>query len=127
MRSPRSRNLILTTFALALGLTGCATAGGASGGGGGGPNRIVQEELAPLQQLDAYQAVQRLRSRWLTSRGGSQPALFVNGSRRGGGLSDLRSIRAADVAEMEFMSASDATTRFGTNMDGGAILVTLRR
>jgi hypothetical protein len=128
MRSQRSRN-ILTAFALALALgsTGCASAGGAAGAGGGGPNLIVEEELAPLQQLDAYQAIQRLRSRWLVSRGGSSPTLFVNGARRGGGLGDLRTLRAADVAEMQFLSASDATTRFGTNMDGGAILVTLKR
>ena len=126
MRPHASRQLTLASFALAMALAGCASAGGGSSSGGN-PNRIVAEELMELQQLDAYQAIQRLRSRWLTSRGGSTPALFVNGARRGGGLSDLRSIRASDVAEMEFLSASDATTRYGTNMDGGAILVTLKR
>lgn len=126
MRPQPSRKLALAAFALAVGLTGCASAGG-GGSSGGDPNLIVAEELAPLQQLDAYQAIQRLRSRWLLARGGGTPTLFVNGARRGGGLGDLRSIRAADVAEIEYMSASDATTRFGTNMDGGAILVTMKR
>ena len=127
MRPTSSRNTILLALALALGLAGCA-----SGGGGGSrpegasSNRIVRAELTPLGQIDALQAVQRLRSRWIQSRGGmagEPPVLYVDGTRRGS-ADELRFIRVDEVQQMEFLSAGDATTRFGTGHTGGAILVT---
>jgi hypothetical protein len=54
------------------------------------------------------------------------PVLYVDGGRRGG-VTDLRSLRPAEIAQMDYMSASDATTRFGTGHSGGAVLVTTRR
>lgn len=129
MRLHSSRNVVLVGFALALGLAGCASGGG--GGGGGRPagatgNRIVQEELVALGQLDALQAVQRLRAQWLRSRGGDAAVLYVDGTRRGA-ADELRFIRADEVMRMEFLSPNDATTRFGTGHTGGAILVTMAR
>ncbi len=126
MRSHLSKKLLVTTFALALGLQGCAS-GGSGGSSPGSRNHIVQEELDNLQQLDAYQAIQRLRAHWLRTRGGNPPVVMLDGNRQAGGLEVLRSIRVADVQEMEYMTARDATTRYGTNMDGGAILVTTKR
>ena len=41
-----------------------------------------------------------------------------------GGVEELRSIRAEHVVEIRYMSASEATTRFGTGYTGGLILVT---
>jgi hypothetical protein len=121
--------LLVPFLALALGLTGCASAG--AGGGDSGPrrtaNRIILEELEPVQQLDAYDAIRRLRPQWLNSRGGSSPQVLVDGTRQPGGLESLRSIRSSEIQEMRYMSSSDATTRFGTGFDGGAILVTTRR
>lgn len=126
MRSYLPKRLLITTFALALGLQGCAS-GGSGGSSAGSRNHIVQEELENLSQFDAYQAIQRLRPAWLRSRGGSEPTIFLDGNRQGGGLNVLRSMRVADIQEMEYLRARDATTRFGTNMDGGAILVTTKR
>lgn len=129
MRSFAIARLLVPSLALALGLTGCASAG--AGGGDAAPrgsaNRIILEELEPVQQLDAFDAVRRLRPMWLRSRGGSSPQVLVDGNRQPGGLEALRSIRSSEIQEMQFMSASDATTRFGTGFDGGAILVTTRR
>jgi len=85
------------------------------------------EELAPLQQLDVYQAVQRLRPNWLRTRGNTPPQVMVDGARQAGGLEVLRSYRAQDVSELRFISGTDATTRFGTGYDGGAIMITSRR
>lgn len=126
-----SRKVVLLAFALALGATGCA-----SGGGGGSArpagatsNRIVLEEIQALGQVSGLQAIERLRPRWLQSRagiGGDPPVLYVDGARRGS-LGDLSSLRAADIEQMEYMSGSDATTRFGTGHGGGAIMVTSRR
>jgi hypothetical protein len=127
MRPQQSRNVVLV-LAAAVGLAGCASSGGGARPEGSTSNRIVQEELMPLgAQLDAYQAIERLRPRWLQPRVGQPaPTLYVDGTRRGG-LSDLRSMRLSIVERMEYMSASDATTRFGTGNRGGAIMVFTRR
>jgi len=130
MRCIASPRLLVASLALALGLAGCASAGGGGAEDGaprGSANRIIFEELQPLQQLDGYQAVQRLRPIWLRARGGTMPQVLVDGNRQAGSLDALRSIRAADIQEMTYMSARDATTRFGTGFDGGAILITTRR
>jgi hypothetical protein len=129
MRSHPSRSVLLIAFALAIGAAGCASGGGSNRPAGATTNRIVEAELTELGQLDALQAVQRLRSRWLQGRAGSAslpPVLYVDGSRRGT-ADDLRFIRADEISTIEFMSANDATTRFGTGHTGGAILVTNRR
>jgi len=36
-------------------------------------------------------------------------------------------VRAADIQEMRYLNAADATTRFGTNYVSGVILVTTKR
>lgn len=127
MRNPSSRRTILLAFALTLGVAGCASGGGGgSRPAGSSANRIVRAELEPLGQIDALQAVQRLRSRWVQSRAGvsaEPPVLYVDGTRRGS-ADELRFIRVDEVEQMEYMSAGDATTRFGTGHTGGAILVT---
>lgn len=129
MRGYSSKSAFLIAFALALGQVGCAAGAGTARPPGASADRIVQAELEPLGQLDAYQAVQRLRSQWLRSRGGAGgelPVLYVDGTRRGGS-DELRFMRADEIASMEYMSAADATTRFGTGHAGGAIMVTSRR
>jgi len=128
MRTLPAKTFLLALSALTLGLAGCASGGG---GADGGPrrstNRIVMDELAPLQQLDCYQAIQRLRPNWLRTRGSTPPQVMVDGSRQAGGMDVLRGYRAADIQEMRFISGTDATTRFGTGYDGGAIMLTTRR
>lgn len=130
MRANPSKYVLVLTLALALGLAGCASSGGSSSRiPGSSSNRIVRAELAALEgALNAHQAIVRLRPRWLQTRGvGSfPPVLYVSGSRRGD-LDDLKSMQAAELEQMEYMSPSDATTRFGTGHSGGAILVTNRR
>jgi hypothetical protein len=129
MRSLPARSLFVATVALTLGLAGCAAGGGSGGDGAprGSTNRIIREELVGLQQLDAFQAIQRLRPNWLRTRSGTPPQIMVDGTRQAGGLDVLRSYRAVDIEEMRYVNSSDATTRFGTGFDGGAILLTTRR
>ena len=107
----------------------------ASAGDGQGSRRdgnvITQEELAPHHEISAYEAVQRLRPQWLRVRGATivagaqRPSIqvHVEGMHRGG-IEELRTIRAEYVVEIRYMSASDATTRFGTDYTGGLLLVT---
>lgn len=107
---------------------GCATASAGSGEDGeparGSSSLIIRAELEPLHQLSAYQAVERLRPRWLRQRLGRIPRVVVEGN-PGQGLDILRSIRATDIRQMRFLAARDATTRWGTGYDGGAIVVEL--
>lgn len=131
MRVISSQRLMLAAFALMIGLAGCASGSGGSGSGssgsGSGPNRLTAADLVNQQELDLYDAIRQLRGRWLTSRGRGTPRVVVDGSPRQSGIDELRSLRVSDVQEIEFLSASNATTRFGTGYDAGAILVTTRR
>ena len=130
MHAKSSRTAVFLAVALAFGVSACASSGGSSSSrpAGATQNRIVRAELVDLGPLDGFQAVQRLRPRWMQGRSGTaaSPILYVDGARRSS-LQDLQSIRAQDVEQMEFMSASDATTRFGTDHTGGAIMVQTRR
>ncbi len=125
---PSSRRVpllaLLTLLALSLGA--CAsTATGGEEATRGGANHIVQAELENLVQLNALQAIERLRPRWLRRRGSRQPTVVLAGA-PGQNLDVLRTVRALDVREMRFMSAADATTRYGTGYDGGAIVVEMK-
>jgi hypothetical protein len=123
-----SRTTMVFALALAFGLAGCASSGGggSSRPAGSSTTRIVRAELAELPEMDAFQAIERLRPRWLQSRAGDAVQLYVDGSRRSN-VRDLQSMRVNEIEQMEFMSASDATTRYGTGHAGGAVLVSSRR
>lgn len=121
------RASIVTVFAL-VSLTACAS-GGSGGGGstGGGRNLIVAEDLTGITG-NAYDAVQRLRPRWLQARSGGTedlPATFVNGQHRGD-YQALSSVPVTDIESIRYLAARDATTLYGTGYPGGIIEVTTR-
>lgn len=109
----------------------------ASGGGGGADrpdaDRISAAELEADQERDVLTLIQRLRPRWLQTRGSDTfsgqvgAAVIIDGMQQPSGLGALRQIRAVEVESVEYMNARDATTRYGMNMAGGAILVTMKR
>jgi len=114
-------------FVLAL---ACASGGQSSGRTAPSRDVITAEEVADasLSTQSAYDVVQRLRPRWLRSRGGGTaglPMLVINNI-PSGDLERLRSIAAIDVSEIRFISSQDATTRWGTGFVGGAIEVVMR-
>jgi len=117
--------LVLCIFA--AGLAACATGVRAGGPPHTSLDRITEEELEPIAQMSAFEAIQRLRPRWLQSRTGLLPTVHVDGSVRNAGEEILASISCSDVQEMQYMSASDATTRFGTDYVNGLILITTRK
>lgn len=92
---------------------------------------ITLEELETAANLDAFEAVRRLRPMWLRTRGpvsmllASGIMVYVNGSRRGF-AQELRGLRATNIEKMEFLDSRQATVRFGVDHPDGAILVTLR-
>ncbi|MBT8397864.1 MAG: hypothetical protein HKO65_19310 [Gemmatimonadetes bacterium] len=127
--------LPLFAFGLALILSSCATSG--STGSRSSSNRLTADQIAEVSALTAYEVVEYARPQWLrpralragaTSAMGSDragPVVYLDGVRVGT-LEELRRLRADAVAEMQYLSPSDATNRFGTNHDSGAILVTTR-
>ena len=94
---------------------------------------ITAEEIQSASVSTAYEAVQRLRPTFLrgrgqtsiTSSGSDLPVVYVNGL-RSGSVEQLHTIPAQDVQTIRFISASDATTRYGTGHTGGVIEVTTR-
>jgi hypothetical protein len=90
-------------------------------------DRITEEELASIDQLSAFEAIQRLRPRWFQTRTRLLPTVHVDGSVRADGEEILRAINCSDVHEMQYLNAPDATTRFGTDYISGAILITTKR
>jgi len=95
------------------------------------PDVISAQEIeAESDAHDAYQLVNRLRPLWLTKRGvgsinlpSAEVAVYLNGMRLGG-PDALRDILRTGVLEMRFLRGTDATQRFGTGHENGAILVT---
>jgi len=129
MRSRLAPRHLFAFVALALTLAGCAGGGGASGSTPrGSSTRIVADELTTVAELDLFTAIGRLRPTWLRpgSRG-TLPGVIVDGTPQAGGVESLRSFRASDVGQIQFMNSSDATTRYGTGYTAGAIVVSTRR
>ena len=131
---------VLTALLLAASTAGTAcTTGGATEGGGPATaprrsNVITAEEIATSQTATAYDAVRELRPQWLQARG---PDLVTARGRPGarvaiddvirGRLDELRAVRVGNIQEIRFISASDATTRWGTGGQGGVIEIITRR
>ena len=118
---------------LALLAAGCGSTGG--GGGGGNSNLITRDQIVTFPDASAYVIIQRLRSTWLRARtqgsfGNPEPTyaeVFVDNVRYGP-IESLNSVSSTDIDSIEYISATDATTLYGTGYAGGIIrIVTLRR
>jgi hypothetical protein len=113
-------------------LGGCATGNSGTSGSRSGP--IERADVEAVSTRDALQLVQRLRPQWLRGRGSTSlrspgatlPVVYLDGVRYGE-VDSLRQIDSEAVWRVEFLSAPDATNRFGTGHAGGAILVMTRR
>jgi hypothetical protein len=85
---------------------------------------MTASEIAESQATTAYQAIERLRPRFLLTRADLTPTaprfVFLNGMLLGGGVDELRAIAASDVAEIRFVRAIDAATE---HFGGGIFVV----
>lgn len=136
---------VLLCAALPFLVAACASSGSAGGGGGG--STITAEEIAAVDGAqNAYDVVQRLRPRFLRSRGtssmrsagpegtsaaaptGSQftAVVYVDGVRMGGPEA-LRNVPSTILQSITYVSGTDATTRYGTGHGGGVIEVVTKR
>ena len=138
------------SFALVFGLVGCASGSGGSTGGGS-VDVITQQQIDDSGLDTAWDVVRYYRPRWLqpsraptsasvrplTGRPGMPQdrgdtvsedvyATVVLDGVQYGGIDSLSSIRPSTVASIQFVSASDARTRYGSGFEGGVIEVRSR-
>lgn len=126
-------------FALALVVSGC---GGGSGGAGqpstaarpvrGPADLITEAEISASAYQTALEVVQSLRPnmtrpRGTSPQGGTVAVVLVVDETRMSDWNAMANIPADRVKEIRFINARDATTRWGTGVSSGVILVTTKR
>jgi hypothetical protein len=128
--------LMLVVTLSALG--GCSSATSYGDQDDGRPRRsqdlITSEEIMQRPDADAYSIIQQLRPAWLRMRpassfldaDASQPYVFLDTSPFGP-IDSLYQIESTQIERMEFVSALDATTLYGTGYVGGIIRVVTKR
>ncbi len=127
------RPLVLAAAALALSL---ACGGPAPQGGRPLPrngNILRADEIAAAEVVTAYDAIIRLRPRFLMSRGSTSINLPYSGGVRiyvdgifQQSADDLRSVIAADIVYIRYLSAAEATTYWGTGFTSPVVYVLTR-
>ena len=135
MRKQLFQLMVLAALFIGFGCGGTTSADGTKR-----PQRssriILAEEFSssptvtPNQSL--YDAIKYLRPNFLVERavGGTTssnrlPAVFVNNVNRGE-IEMLTTLSVSEVSKVQYLSASEATFKFGTNYPSGAILVTTK-
>lgn len=94
---------------------------------------IRAAELQQHPEEDLYALIERARPNWLQTRppvsaqGANLVVIVLDGIPQPPGLEPLRRVRVSDLSEVRRLNANDATTRFGTGMTAGAILVVTKR
>jgi len=139
------------TFGLTLALAACASGAGGGSGQGRSADLITQEQIDQAALDSALDVIRRYRPRWLdptrspTASGIAplvgRPGMPQDGAAyvvnevyptvvrdgiRLGEIDSLATISPRTVASIRFLSASDASTRYGSGYDGGVIEVVSR-
>ena len=96
---------------------------------------LTLEEIQAAKGIgwSAYDLVAQLRPEYLKSRGTSslrdlRPAtatVYLDGVRYGN-IDTLRTMGGDQIQRIEYINAADATTRYGTDHVGGALLIKTR-
>jgi hypothetical protein len=119
------RRIALTPLVVGISMvTGCVAPGVvASTQLPGGARRAYTTERAAASGT-VYDLIERTRPRFLRSAGGSQfeATVYLDGMRIGG-VEELRGIAAMSVIKIEFLSAVQATGRFGTSARSAPAIV----
>lgn len=94
-------------------------------------NVLPSSEIRASLHSDVFEMIQALRPNWLTPRGQAsfsvtQLEVFLDGVEMQG-LTMLRTLTPSQIERAEYLSASEATMRFGTQQGAGAILLISRR
>jgi hypothetical protein len=120
---------VFAGLALALVFTASCSKASQAPGPRSSSNLITQDEIVRAPEGNLYDTVQRLRPGFLRARStasssNAYPVVYVNGQRRGS-LEYLRAISNREVIEIRYLSALDATTRYGMNVEAGVLDVKL--
>jgi hypothetical protein len=122
-------------LSLMVGIASCAShAGTETPAGESAPvrrgNVISEPEIEQTNAGTVLELIQRLRPSFLIERGSASMTqrdpgivVYVDGTMFGD-VSSLGRMQARDVKRIEYLSATEATQRFGTGHVHGAILVT---
>jgi hypothetical protein len=120
-----------------LGVSVLACGGGGAGGSAqptgesraprGSANLITEAEIAATAYQNALEVVTNLRPAMMRPRPGGGPVMFYLDDVKMMDLSNLSTVPANRVREIRYISAQDATTRWGTGHASGVILVTTKR
>ena len=127
------------SLVLALVLSACASSSDTAFGGEsattararGTSTLIIRAELNERPGESAYQVIQALRPLWLRSRERSLSGrllyarVVVDGAIRGE-VDELYRLRADNIEEIQYLTAGDATTKYGTGYAAGVIEVRTR-
>lgn len=119
---------------LVLVAAACASSSGPRAGAGtSNPDVITEAELAQFGTQPVRQAIERLRPRFLRTRGPSSITradadviVVYMGNTRMGSLEFLDQITTNQLLEVRYLNATDASQRFGTNHTSGAIILVPR-
>lgn len=111
----------MTLLTLGGGISCVSTGEGSTAPRGRGD--ITAEELEGVSADDAMEALSLLRPQWMRGRS-SAATIVINGQRST--RDRLATIPLGSIVRIAYMSAADATTRFGTGFFDGAIVVTIR-
>lgn len=125
----------LTTARLAVTwlFIGCASASTQAGAHRESRNLLTQEQLAATNRTNLYEAIEKLRPEWLTSRGPtsvtnaelSVPSVYMNGAMLGK-AEYLRGMLVTEVTEVRYWEAGPASARFGMGHPRGVIEISRR-
>ena len=136
--------VVMAAVVVAIGV-GCSSGGSTSSATAAAPRPpsrqqdvITEAEIASraAEASNALQVVQKLRPQMLRSRGRFSPAdssgttmipKVIVDDVAYGNVDALANVNAIAVREIRYLSAADATTRWGTGYPGGAILVTMKK
>jgi hypothetical protein len=91
------------------------------------PYLLGASEISGVKVNSAYDAVQRLKPNFLGGMRGQDfihRVVYLDGTRLRGGLENLRMIEASSVRQIVFLSAIEASGRYGPGNGAGALLVT---
>lgn len=132
-RLTREDPLRFQTVLLGTLLVACTSAATTRERRPGDQNLLAAAEIERSSAGTLHEAIQLLRPHFLFSRGRSslrapnsqRPTVVVNSVPQAS-FESLRSISARDVEYVRFLSAAEATTRFGTGYINGVIEVVLK-
>jgi hypothetical protein len=139
MRTPLRVLTVAASITLAV---GCASAGESPASDDAefiSRNLLTAQQIEETRATNAYEAVERLKSHWLRTKGRSQmpsapgvpqfeenPVLAYLDDQRLGTVDQLRRVEIAAVQYIQYFSPAEASSRWGFNHGGGVIFVSTR-